>query len=137
MYRRALNMVREILEQELPAGIGLVDHEFVGRLERRFRMAGAEDLVILVTNGETAPLPATGAKLSPDFSVSVALEYRGHWVKVIRNAAGVTSGASAVASNEDLSGPYPFEASETGPIFASRSEVQVRGRRLFFGDTNL
>ncbi len=83
MYRRAANMARETLAKELPAGAGLIDYEFVGRLERRFRLAGAEDLVILVTNGETPPAPAAGAKLSAEFSVSLALEYRGHWVKLM------------------------------------------------------
>jgi hypothetical protein len=138
MYRRAANMAREILGEELPAGAGLIDYEFVGRLERRFRLAGAEDLVILVTNGETPPAPATGAKLSAEFSVSVALEYRGHWVKLLRNASGV---APEGDYEEDLSGPYPYESAEPGSkhrsIFASRAEVQVNGRRLFYGDTYL
>jgi hypothetical protein len=137
MYRRAVEMARKTLEEELPAGVGLTDHEFVGKLERKLRLAGAEDLVILVTNGETPPAPAAGVKLNADCSVSLAVEYRGHWVKVIRNAAGIASDPSAVAHHEDLSGPYPFEANQTGPIFASHSEVNVRGRRVFFGDTYL
>jgi hypothetical protein len=137
MYRRAVEMARKTLEEELPAGVGLTDHEFVGKLERKLRLAGAEDLVILVTNGETPPAPAAGVKLNADCSVSLAVEYRGHWVKVIRNAAGIASDPSAVAHREDLSGPYPFEANQTGPIFASHSEVNVRGRRVFFGDTYL
>jgi hypothetical protein len=127
-------MARTILEEELPAGAGLVDHEFVSRLERRFRLAGAEDLVILVTNGDTPPMPAAGAKLSAEFSVSLALEYRGHWVKVIRNAAGVAPEGTLA---DDLTGPYPYELGEAGSLYASRAEVQVAGRRLFFGDTNL
>ena len=102
-----------------------------------FRLAGAEDLVILVTNGQTPPAPATGAKLTAEFSVCVALEYRGHWVKLIRNAAGITSGGNSAGTSEDLSGPYPFDASKTGPIFASHSELEVRGLRVFFGDTYL
>ena len=44
MYRRAAKMAREILHAELPAAVGLVDHEFVGRLERKYRSAGVEDL---------------------------------------------------------------------------------------------
>ncbi len=134
MYRRAANMARTILEEELQAGPGLIDHEFVSRLERKFRLAGAEDLVILVTNGETPPMPATGAKLSAEFSVSLALEYRGHWVKVIRNAAGLAPEGTLA---DDLSGPYPFELADPGSLCASRAEVEIAGRRLFFGDTNL
>jgi Xaa-Pro aminopeptidase len=134
MYRRAANMAREILREEVPAGVGLIDYEFVSRLERKLRLAGAEDLVILVTNGETPPMPATGAKLGAEFSVSLALEYRGHWVKVIRNAAGL---APEGILADDLSGPYPYELGEAGSLFASRAEVQVAGRRLFFGDTNI
>jgi hypothetical protein len=138
MYRRAANMARTILEEELPAGAGLIDYEFVSRLERKFRLAGAEDLVILVTNGDTPPMPATGAKLSTEFSVSLALEYRGHWVKVIRNAAGL---APEGILADDLSGPYPYESierrTEAGSLYASRAEVQIAGRRLFFGDTNI
>ncbi len=137
MYRRAADMVRKSLDEEMPAGVGLVDHEFVGRLERKFRLAGAEDLVILVTNGQAPPAPAKGAKLTAEFSVSVALEYRGHWVKSIRNAAGIASDSSAVAFGEDLSGPYPFDANKTGPIFVSHAEVRDHGRRVFFGDTYL
>ena len=137
MYRRAAKMARETLNEELPAGVGLTGHEFVGRLERKLRLAGAEDLVILVTNGQNPPAPATGAKLSAEFSVSIALEYRGHWVKVIRNAARIASDSSAVVSAEGLSGPYPFEANKTGPIFASHAEVRDHGRRVFFGDTYL
>jgi hypothetical protein len=137
MYRLAANMARKILAEELPSGTGLIDHEFVGRLERKFRLAGAEDLVVLVTNGQNPPAPATGAKLSAEFSVSIALEYRGHWVKLIRNAAGVASDSSAVASAQDISGAYPFEANKTGPIFASHAEVRDHGRRVFFGDTYL
>lgn len=137
MYRRAADMARKSLDEEVPAGVGLVDYEFVGHLERKFRLAGAEDLVILVTNGQTPPAPATGAKLTAEFSVCVALEYRGHWVKLIRNAAGITSGGNSAGTSEDLSGPYPFDASKTGPIFASHSELEVRGLRVFFGDTYL
>ncbi len=136
MYGRAVNLAREVLEEELPAGTGLIDFEFVGRLERRFRLAGAEDLVILVTNGETPPAPPTGAKLSAEFSVSLALEYRGHWVKLVRNAAGIVTGG--VVSKEDLSGPYPYESGENvDSMFASRVESQCNGRRLFYGDTYL
>jgi hypothetical protein len=81
MYARAEKLAREILAAEMPAAAGLIDHEFVGRLERSYRRAGAEDLVVLIANG-TQPAPARGAELRPGFGVSVALEYRGHWVRL-------------------------------------------------------
>jgi Xaa-Pro aminopeptidase len=95
MYRRASAMAREVLEQEMPAGVGLVDHEFVGRLERKCRRAGAEDLIVLVTNGVTPPAPPTGAILNENFSVSVALEYRGHWARYEKSHRDPLVGRSA------------------------------------------
>jgi hypothetical protein len=139
MYRRAAKMAREILATALPDGVGLRDHEFVGRLERTFRRAGAEDLVILVTNGETPPLPPNGSTLGPSFSGSAAMEYRGHWVKIVRTALKF-SGNAAEPRMELLSGPYPYEfrkASELEPgaIFAAMVESSVEGKRVFQGDT--
>ena len=84
MHRRAADMAREILSAELPKGVGLTDYQFSGRLERAFRRAGAEDLVLLFSTGESAPRPARGAVLGGKYSVAVALEYRGHWARVTR-----------------------------------------------------
>ena len=111
----------------LPGGAGSIDHEFVGRLERKFRRAGAEDLVILVTNGKTAPLPPTGATLSDAFSASVALEYRGHWVKIARSVKSIPPEASE-SKIELLSGPYPYEfcdraALVEGSLFAAHTRI--------------
>ena len=82
MRRRAEQMAREILAAELPNGAGLTDYQFSGRLERAFRRAGAEDLVLLFSTGESAPRPARGTMLGDRYSVAVALEYRGHWARV-------------------------------------------------------
>jgi hypothetical protein len=141
MYRHAAKMAREILAEELPNGKGLVDHEFVGRLERRFRRAGAEDLVILVTNGKTPPLPANGSILGDSYSVQVAVEYRGHWVKVCRPLVPDEKGTQAEAcATELLSGSYPYEwcdaaALTPGSVFALFRESQVNGYRSFYADT--
>jgi hypothetical protein len=135
MYRRAAKMAREILAEELPDGL---DHEFAGRLERRFRRAGAEDLVILVTNGDSPPLPPKGLTLGATSSISVAMEYRGHWARIVgpgfQPAAGLPPGVQL------LSGPYPYEYCSTGDlksgaIFAAVTESNVGGKRIFQGDT--
>lgn len=78
MELRAAQMAREGLDIEMPGAVGLLDHEFVGRLERRLRRAGAEDLIILLNDA-----PAKGETLAAGFTVNLALEYRGHWASVV------------------------------------------------------
>jgi hypothetical protein len=139
MYRHAAKMAREILTDELPGGAGKSGHEFAGQLERRYRHAGAEDLVILLANGLTAPAPASGLPLGPSFSVSVAMEYRGHWVKIARTLVGLPL-ESAGSTLELLSGPYPYEACGAaavtpGALFAEVTEYRVDGNRIFHGDS--
>ncbi len=137
MYRHAAQMAREGLSQELAAGVGQVDHAFVGRLERKFRRAGAEDLVILLTNGKTAPAPPRGEQLTADFSISLALEYRGHWVKVARSAS-LRDPVPIHVHVENLSNSYPYAPSarlEAEAVLAVRFESQTDGVRRFHGDT--
>lgn len=139
IYRQAAKMARAILESEMPGGVSSIDHEFVGRLELKFRRAGAEDLVILVTNGETAPLPPTGATLASSFSACVALEYRGHWVRIARSVKEIPPEALE-SKIELLSGPYPYEfcdraALPEGAIFAAHKEFNKDGLRFFRCDS--
>jgi hypothetical protein len=139
MYRTAARLARTTLEEELPDAGGLTDHAFTSRLERRFRRAGAEDLIILLTNGRTVPAPPRGETLGPDFSIALALEYRGHWVKIARSASARDPFPSRIHV-ETLSGPYPYEISarlETPALLALRFESQADGLRLFHGDTYL
>lgn len=82
MHARAKAIAREVLTEELPKGTGLTDYQFSGRLERAFRRAGAEDLVLLFSTGDGAPRPARGDMLGAKFSVAVAMEYRGHWARL-------------------------------------------------------
>jgi hypothetical protein len=153
----AAAIARAILRQELPTGSGTLDHHFVGRLERSFRRAGAEDLIILLTNGGGPPAPASGTVLEEHYSVSVAMEYRGHWVRVSRPHVspdmedtlkslfdGLLCARDAKSDwnvyIEDMGGSYPYECSDTsllkdGSIFALHFEFIVNGRRLFYGDT--
>lgn len=157
MRRRAAQMARNILAEELASGAEGPDYQFVGRLERAFRRAGAEDLVILLSNGRTAPVPATGAVLRAGFSVTIAVEYRGHWVKLSRPQTSLDV-AESLANRwkillrdlqrpanlpiytELLSGPYPYQFCDRfelrpGDLFAFHVEFCAGGRRLFYGDS--
>jgi hypothetical protein len=96
MRKKAAALVQRVLDEEAPHGAGKVDHQFVGQLERRLRRAGAEDLIVLLTNGDTVPAAPRGAVLKPGYSVSIAMEYRGHWVRVPDNS-------------EFMWGSYPYE----------------------------
>jgi hypothetical protein len=157
MRRHAAKLAREIVAEELPAAVGTLDYQFVGRLEIKLRRAGAEDLVILLTNGSAVPGPAQGTVLADGFSVAVAIEYRGHWVKLARTqssagaAKSMQSQFERIAKNlefpegvpvclENLSGPYPYAAQDPselspGSVFALGVEFRVNGSRLFHGDT--
>jgi len=129
MHRRAAQMAREILTAELPNGRGLTDYQFSGRLERAFRGAGAEDLVLLFSTGESAPAPARGATLGDQYSVAVAFEYRGHWVRVTRAQA-------PEAAIRTLRNRFEEALAEnlSDGIFVLHVEAK-QGGRLFYGDT--
>ena len=120
MRRKALELAREVPLTETPA---------IGELERRLRLSGAEDLILRVH-------PRGG-----EYSMSIALEYCGHWVKVTRAhapayelAALKQSFDQALASGggyrETLSGAQPYEPG-TGTVFA----LQVEHNGLYYGDT--
>jgi hypothetical protein len=157
MHRHAAQLARRVLTAELSKADGCLDHEVSGRLEGEFRRAGAEDLVILFSDGQTPPHPPTGLKFSEGSSVAVALEYRGHWIKLSRPHPS-SSLAEALQSRfassvkdlgaelttpayvETLSGPYPFESCEPaeiepGTLFAFHLELQSNGHRSYYGDT--
>jgi hypothetical protein len=142
MRRKTGELAAQILEEEIPNAIGRIDHEFVGTLERRFRRAGVGDLLVLVTNGRSAPAPPSGVILEENFSVSVAVEYRGHWVRISR-CHGATAAAiaalramSASQIGGFLDGTYPYEWG-SGKIVARHAEFRHNGKRLFNGDTTL
>ncbi|HEY6923475.1 MAG TPA: hypothetical protein VI653_08410 [Steroidobacteraceae bacterium] len=145
MHARAARMAREVLGQELSAAPGGTDHELTGRLERLLRRAGAEDVVILVSDGQGSPVPACGATVGPHTSVVVAIEYNGHWAKVTRNVAGVSSTLPPARGGlkelrEILSGPYSWESlddPQTPAIISLQLEIRARNQRLYYGDTCL
>jgi Xaa-Pro aminopeptidase len=144
MHAHAAHMAREVLEREIStAAAAQTDHELTGRLERLLRLAGAEDVVILVSDGEGPPLPASGAAVEPHTSVVVAIEYNGHWAKVTRNVAGVTSNLQVPGEaelRELLSGPYSWENLDdaaTAAVISLQREIRTQGQRLYYGDTCL
>jgi hypothetical protein len=119
MRRRAVYIVRQILDEELSKRY----RELSGHLQLALRRAGAEDLTLRIDRD----------------SVAVAMEYRGHWVKVARPriydgalqdrfTAALASGAGLI---ENLSGPYPYEMGP-GEIFALTISD---GNGLLYGDT--
>jgi hypothetical protein len=144
MHARAARMAREVLEKELPTAKGKTDHELTGRLERQLRHAGAEDVVILVSDGQRPPLPAEGRLVGAHTSIVVANEYNGHWAKVTRNVAGVTTRLPArdgiTELREILSGPYSWETIDdeaTPAVVSLQLANPTEDRHLYYGDTCL
>jgi hypothetical protein len=146
MHARAARMAREVLENELATQKAQTDYELTGRLELVLRRAGAEDVVILVSDGEGPPIPAEGRPVGPHTSVVVAVEYNGHWAKVTRNVAGVTanltSPGGATQLSEILSGPYSWEneahgVAQTDAVISLQLQIAADGREFYYGDTCL
>jgi hypothetical protein len=152
MHRRAAELARAVLEVEIGAAVreappgrpDLTDYELTGRLERALRRAGAEDLVVLVSDGRTPPVPASGKTFGPRSSVMLALEYSGHWVKLSRNAAGLTSSlppeSGARVHLETLSRASGWEdiahgEAVPGVVVSLQVEIDNEGHRLYYGDT--
>ena len=159
IWRKSISLARRILEMELLGGPAETDLRLAGRLERAFRRAGMEDLLLLFSDGKAAPGPARGTKLGDIFSVVVAAEYRGFWVRVARAQAGPADvkrirerfeGVLRELGREKLdpaqvclrniSGSYPYEyvtdaALAKGLILSADVEVSINGARLFYGDT--
>jgi len=157
MRRRAAGMARNILAEAMSHGSEETDYQFVGRLEREFRRAGAEDTVILLSDGKMAPAPARGRVFREGCSVTVALEYCGHWVRLSRPRAApavteslrsywesllrdIRRPAHAACYAETLSGPLPYESCDRfalrpGDLFAFHAEFRAGGQRLLYGDS--
>ncbi len=122
MRRHAAQLARKILTAELPSSA--TDRELSGRLELAFRRAGAEDLILRIDDG----------------SVVVAMEYRGHWVKLARprtDEAALRDRFIAALANgdgliENLSGPYPYEIGPGENLCALHVND---GSGLLYGDT--
>jgi hypothetical protein len=144
MHARAARMAREVLEKELSNAKAQTDHDLTGQLELQLRRAGAEDVVVLVSDGTGTPVPPCGSAVRPHTSVVVAIEHNGHWAKVTRNVAGVTSSLSArdgvTELRELLSGPYSWETigdAATPAVISLQLQIQASDRTLYYGDTYL
>jgi len=149
MRRKAVSMARYVLESSLTQGVGQSDYAFSGILEGRLRGDGAEDVVLLCSNGDGPPAPARGLTLGSAFSVSLALEYRGHWARVTRGLGGealsrawdaqletLRNGAEAI-QGEQMGGVYPYAWGTGDAVMAFHVEALHNGNRVFFGDTFL
>jgi hypothetical protein len=147
MHRHAAAIAREALAAELvDTAIGTSEFILIGRIERLVRRAGAEDLVVMVSNGQGRFRPATGEIVGRDTSVMAAVEYSGHWAKVARNLAGLSSPLSSMEESghmETLSTGYPWQpvspqAMPDAAVVALQAELDGgAGVRLFYGDTGL
>ena len=147
MHRHAAVIAREALAAELvDAAIGMSEFTLIGRIERVVRRAGAEDLVAMVSNGQGRFRPATGESVGRHTSVMAAVEYSGHWAKIARNLAGLSSPLSSMEASEymeTLSASYPWQpvapqAVPQAAVVALQAELAGRsGVRLFYGDTCL
>jgi Xaa-Pro aminopeptidase len=145
MHARAARLARRVLESDLAASDTRSDHELTGRIERLLRRAGAEDALILVSDGKGPPVPASGVAVNKHTSVVVAVEHSGHWAKVTRNLAGVTSPLPAADGvtglRETLSGPYSWQSLDgpenTPAVVSLQIEIKQNDYRLYYGDTCL
>ncbi len=145
MHRRSAKLARAALEAELGNGaVGLTDYQVTGRLERTLRRAGAEDVFVLISDGRTPPLPARGQVFGRQSSVTVALEYNGHWAKVSRNAAGLvvplppTQGETVhLQTLSRACGWEGVDQTEVAPgaLVSLQVEINRDGNRLYYGET--
>ena len=157
MRRKSIAMARLVLESEIADGVGRSDRALAGRLEHGLRRAGAEDLIVLIGHAGRSPAPASGRALAEEFSVSLAVEYRGHWTRISRTHGdgarirplvdrfqtmlGRPAGeAGPGAVIEDLSGEYPYRAIDGGAVLpgalAALHAVGEGGdRHWLWGDT--
>lgn len=130
MRRNTASLARGILERWLWEAPGST-----GDLEREFRRGAAEDLVIRIKPRDDKA-----------FSISVAVEFCGHWVKVTRafgpmdeiealrarflSVLGDGAPGTGDGYRENLAGPQPYESGD-GAIYA----LQVEHQGLWYGDT--
>lgn len=160
LWRKSISMARTILERELSAGTIETDFVLAGRLERAFRRAGMEDLLLLFSDGTGVPAPARGTRLRNVGSVAVAAEYRGCWVRLTRTLADPVRVKHAQEEFAEalkglgrkklepthvcvrnMSGAYPYEYVDSatglkeGLILSADVRVLIDGAQLFYGDT--
>ncbi|HEY4342260.1 MAG TPA: hypothetical protein VGM97_20115 [Steroidobacteraceae bacterium] len=146
MHRQAAVIAREALDALVQDAIGMNEFTLIGRIERLVRRAGAEDLITLVSDGNSHFRPASGEIVGPNTSIMAAVEYSGHWAKVSRNLAGLVSPIAPLEQSshiETLSASYPWEPLQAqvlpdDAVVAFQVELDGgAGARLFYGETCL
>lgn len=156
MRRKSAAIARIVLQAEIGYGAGRTGHELAGHLDHGLRRAGAEDVIVLIGHTGRAPHPATGQNLEDEYSVSLAVEYRGHWTRLSRSHAGdatihaLKERFDRTLENppedldpgviaEDLSGGYPYTSVDAGAahagMLAALHVVDDRSPHMVYGDT--
>jgi hypothetical protein len=152
MRKNSVETTRRLVEASLASAPGENERALVSRLERALRRGGMEDVVLWVSDGESAPRPPTEAPTRVRSSVVVASEYRGHWCQVARPLEGraeareafveklddARNGGFDVFDVFDLGGAHPFRALaprtplEPGRFVALHART---GDGRYYGDT--
>ena len=150
MRRTALETIRAQLDG-LVARAGDTDAQLLARLDGALRKEGMEDLRLWISDATHTPRPARGHPPGESFSITVAVEYRGHWVMASRPLGpggryredferfivNVASSDAGTAYFHDLSGAHPYQACrgfEAGTTLA----VHLRfANGALYGDTCL
>lgn len=147
MHRTAAESTRRLVAQAVDGSRDLPEHQLVARLERALRGAGMEDVLVRISNGDSAPRPASAKQMTERSSVAVAAEYRGHWAFVSRPVSAhaeleesfqdaLTDLDSLQGDRFDLSGPFPFQGPAPSPSPGTLIAVHLRSAHgLYYGDT--
>ncbi len=97
LRERSGRLVADALAQATPEPAG-TDSALAGRLDRRLRLGGAEDTLVLAGPvGQWPGLPR-GIALDGPANVLLQVEYKGHWVQVGRTVGANGDGAAWQAS---------------------------------------
>ncbi|MBI3076451.1 MAG: hypothetical protein HYY85_05585 [Deltaproteobacteria bacterium] len=114
--------------------VGQRDWAVIATLERAYRRAGAEDLMLLVTSPTAGQWPGVPreAVLADGVLLQASFEYKGHWLQLSRT--WLPAGASPLRGLYDRLGRAYAELSETARPGLSEAEAAGLLKRLAPGD---
>ncbi len=120
------------------------DHELTGTLERVLRRAGAEDVVILVSDGRGRPFRRKGARSvrtprSWSRSNTTGTGRRSPQLRGCDIESHLSS-AAATQLREILSGPYSWENVDdtaAAAVISLQLQIPANDRQFYYGDTCL